>query len=62
MRSWETIYRQVQGGLLPEEAMSRLGWGVNYWEVYFDQVWPGVRANLTEDFAVYVEQQFGITP
>ncbi len=62
MRSWETLYLQVQEGLLPEDAMTRFGWGINFWPASFERLWPEVRTNLDDEFARYVEQQFGVTP
>ncbi len=61
MRGWETLRLQVQTGLLPPEALERFGYGRNYWP-YLHRMWPEVRANLSEGFATYVEQQFGIAP
>ncbi len=62
MRGWETVYLQVQEGLLPPDAMGRLGYGVNYWPTTFERLWPNVRGRMDAEFASYVERQFGLTP
>ena len=62
MRGWETVYLQVQEGLLPADAMRRLGYGVNYWPTTFERLWPDVRVRMDEEFASYVERQFGLDP
>ena len=62
MRSWETVYLQVQQGLLPADAMTQLGYGVNYWPTTFERLWPDVRRRMDADFASYVEIQLGLSP
>lgn len=61
MRGWETARLQVQTGLLPPDALDRLGYERNHWP-YLDRIWPEVRAALSEEFAIYVEQRFEIAP
>ena len=61
MRGWETARLQVETGLLPLDALDRLGYERNPWP-YLDRIWPEVRAALNEEFAVYVEQRFEIAP
>ena len=62
MRGWETVYRQVEEGLLPGDAMTRLGYGVNYWPATLDRLWPDVKDRMDPDFAAYVESQLGLSP
>jgi len=59
LRTWETLFLQVQEGLLPETAMKRFGWGADphlYWP-YFDRFWPDLRNLMDEEFAAYIEAQ-----
>ena len=60
MRGWETVYLQVEEGLLPIDGMTRLGYGVNYWPTTLERLWPDVRVRLDADFATYVEEQLDI--
>ncbi len=62
MRGWETVYSQVQAGLLPQEAMARFGYDVSpaeYWP-NFDQTWQELRPLLSEGFAQYMEREFDL--
>ena len=61
MRGWETIYLQVEEGLLPVDGMTRLGYGVNYWPATLERLWPDVRVRLDADFAAYIEEQLDIS-
>ena len=52
MRRWETVYLQVEQGLLPDDPMERLGFGVSprvYWPNTFDRLWPQVRNRMDPD-------------
>ena len=65
MRRWETVYLQVEQGLLPDDAMERLGFGVSprvYWPTTLDRLWPQVRNRMDPEFATYIETRFGLTP
>ena len=64
MRGAETVYLQVQEGLLPDDALGRLGFDVastgNMYPV--DRLWPTVKPRLSEEFASYVEEKLGLAP
>ncbi len=60
MRGWETVYLQVEEGLLPADAMTRLGYGGNYWPATLERLWPDVRGRVGAEFASYVEEQLGL--
>jgi hypothetical protein len=61
----ETVYLQIEERLLPEDATRRLGYAVDphvYFGDVFDRLWEEVRPRMNDEFAVYVEHQFGGTP
>ena len=61
MRLWETLYLQVEEGLLPEDAMQRLGYAIDphvYFQDSFDRLWEEVRPRLDPEFIAYIETQF----
>lgn len=62
MRGWETVYLQVQQGLLPQDAMQRFGYDVDP-RVYFpnfERTWSEIRNMMDEEFAAYMEREFGL--
>ena len=65
LRGYETVYRQVQEGLLPASALESFGYGRD-WRVYFpylERMWPDLRPILSEDFARFMEEGSGlVTP
>jgi len=64
MRGSETVFLQVEQGLLPSDAMQRLGYGVDphvYMPNSFDRLWEEIRPRMDAEFAAYIEQQF-VTP
>ena len=48
-------------GTFPPEALESLGYERDYWPFLY-RMWPEVRANLSEEFATYVERRFGSRP
>ena len=59
LRSYETIYLQVEAGLLDEAAPEWLGYGAD-WRVYFpylERLWPQIRPTVGAGFIEYFEQR-----
>ena len=57
VRAWESQYRSVQSGLLPADALVGVGGGLLINNDYFRASWPGMKAQYTEDFVSYFEDQ-----
>ena len=54
---------QVDEGLLPDDAVQRLGYGVDprvYWPSSFERLWPVVRGRMNAEFAAHIESEFEI--
>ena len=58
MRLYETLYLQVELGLLDAEAMDRLGWSVAREIPALQYLWPFVSLGLTPDFQSYITQNW----
>ena len=57
LRLAETIHLQVELGLLPEDAMSRLGYDDAFSNRALACVWPELRESLGSTFREYVERE-----
>jgi len=57
LRLYETVYLQVEAGLLDEEALESLGWSGFAGSTYLKVLWPRVRGNVTPVFAGYLESR-----
>ena len=62
MRLYETLYLQVELGLLDPEAMDRLGWGVARDISALKYLWPFVSRGVTPEFQTYVTQNWDEQP
>ena len=56
LRLFETVYLQVEQGLLEEEAMDALGWSGFAQSRLLRQTWPYVRRIVSPAFATYLEE------
>ena len=58
-RIWETLHLQIEQGVLPAEALSRLGWsnGPNVmWQMpAFVCLWPAIRPNTSDQLVGLIE-------
>jgi hypothetical protein len=61
-RQLETIWRQVELGLLGPEALSYFGWSSD--DTFLGgstaRLWPRIREYMNDDFAAFVEAQGGV--
>ena len=57
LKSYESIYRQVQDGILPVGALDNFG-ANQFTTLYMKDLWPIVRPNYRADFVTYFEQRF----
>jgi hypothetical protein len=59
-RIWETLHLQVEQGVLPAEALDRLGWGnganVMWQNRGFVCLWPAIRPNTSEQLIALIEE------
>ena len=62
LRLYETVYLQVDAGLLGEEALESLGWSRFADGDYLKILWPRVRENVTPAFADYLETRGVLSP
>ena len=58
-RIWETLYLQIEQGVLPAEALDRLGWGngphVMWQGRDFVCLWPAIRPNTSDQLTALIE-------
>ncbi len=59
LRAYETVYLQVQLGLLDESALESLGWENFRRSSFLEVMWPDLRPFVSESFAEYVEGTAG---
>ena len=57
MRAWEAIYRQVNEGLLPDDAITQFGYGTGM-SAWSRHIWPSVKRRIPPDFAEFVERHY----
>ena len=62
LRQYETIYLQVDLGLLDEAAMNRLGWGLVRDLPALHHLWPQVGRVVDPAFAKYVTENWSDVP
>ena len=55
VRLFETVFLQVEQGLLEKDAMDRLGWASLLNSTILERMWPHVRQAVTPSFATYLE-------
>lgn len=61
LRARETVFLQVESGLLEPEAKDYLGFGGNWGDLYgFRVLWPTLRGNLGPNFAHTLEEELGL--
>ncbi|MDE3002632.1 MAG: hypothetical protein OXU39_11625 [Gemmatimonadota bacterium] len=58
MRAWEALYRQVDEGILPPEALQWFGYGLELPD-WWAALWPEVKASVPADFREYVSSYYG---
>ena len=60
LRAYETVYLQYSEGLLPVEAVERLGFGARWsQEAHFLRLWPELSPWIGEEFRRYLVDQVG---
>jgi hypothetical protein len=57
LRLYETVFLQVEEGLLPADAMGALGWEGFSDTSLLRRTWPRARQYVTAEFATYLEAQ-----
>ena len=62
LRQYETIYLQIDLGLLDEVAMDRLGWGLVREQPALQYLWPYVAYAVDPTFAEYVTEPWSEVP
>ena len=62
LRQYETIYLQVDLGLLDEVAMERLGWGLVRDIPALQHLWPRLGNVVEPTFASYITEQWPEVP
>ncbi len=62
LRQFETTWRQVQLGLLGEEALASFGWNADNRPSVANllYLWPRVKPNMSPDFAAAMERIFSL--
>jgi len=56
LRTWESLYRAVQLGVLDEEMLTIIDSNVGPFRfAYFQESWSDFRTTFTEDFATFFE-------
>jgi len=55
----ETVFLQVEGGLLPSDAMLRLGYSQGFDGLRSACVWPGIREFMGDAYRRYMEASVG---
>ena len=58
MRQWEGLFRSVRIGILSEKDLNMVGGGGAFANAYFRSLWPAVRGSLSEDFVLFVEDNW----
>lgn len=59
IRLSETIYLQIEQGLLDEQAFDTLGYGdATFGNIVVQAAWPNMRPLITPGFAAYVEVKY----
>jgi len=62
LRQFETIYLQVDLGLLDEAAMNRLGWGLVREIPALHYLWPQLGNAIEPTFAAYITEHWSDVP
>ena len=61
LRTWESLYRAVNEGIVERSILEGMSEGLNpFGAPYVRESWPIYRGSFTEDFAVFVENEFGL--
>ena len=55
VRVWEGLFRSVQAGVLPEEALESAAKGILINNNFFRSTWPSTKQLYTSDFIAYFE-------
>jgi len=55
VRVWEGLFRSVQAGVLPEDALESAGSGILINNNYFRSTWASTKQLYTSDFIAYFE-------
>ena len=55
VRVWEGLFRSVQAGVLPEDALESAASGILINNKYFRSTWASTKQLYTSDFIVYFE-------
>ena len=55
VRVWEGLFRSVQAGVLPEDALESAASGMLINNKYFRSTWASTKRLYTSDFVVYFE-------
>ena len=55
VRVWEGLFRSVQAGVLPEDALESAANGILINNKYFRSTWASTKQLYTSDFIVYFE-------
>ena len=58
LRQWEGLFRSVRIGVLSERDLDMVGGGGAFANAYFRASWPSVRNSLSDDFVLFVEQNW----
>jgi hypothetical protein len=58
LRLYETVFLQVELGLLEAGSLDYLGWETYREQPWLREMWPGLRYSLTEPFALYIESSW----
>ena len=57
VRLYETVYLQVEQGLLRDDALTSLGWTHLLNSRLLERMWPHIRSAVTPGFAAYLEEE-----
>ncbi|NQV69438.1 MAG: hypothetical protein HQ498_05370 [Pseudohongiella sp.] len=57
LRNYEVLYLQVQEGLLDENSLKFLGFGIVLSGPSFQRLWPDIKQNVTPGFREYLENE-----
>jgi hypothetical protein len=55
VRVWEGLFRSVQAGVLPEDALESAASGILINNEYFRSTWASTKQLYTRDFIAYFE-------
>ena len=58
LRVYETIYLQVQLGLLEPEALDYLGWGTYKNNAWLKNLWPILNYDMSDEFIQHIEDSW----